>query len=281
MAPGRRHRRGQGLRAARAGRRRLPHRGQVGLRAQGLAQAQVPGLQRRRVGAGDLQGPRADPRRPAPAPRGDHRSRPTPSAATSPTSTSAASSSTRPGSSSTPSTRPTRKASWARTSSRPATTSTSTSTAAPAPTSAARRPPCSSRSRASAASRGSSPPSRPWSALFGCPTVVNNVETLACVPHIIERGAAGSPASAPSAAPARSSSASPATSSGPASTSCPWAPPSARSSRPLRRRARRHAAQGGHPRRLVLPGAAGRQGRHRRPTSSRSPRPGPCSAPAA
>ncbi len=26
--------------------------------------------------------------------------------------------------------------------------------------------------------------------VFGCPTVVNNVETLACVPHIIERGAA-------------------------------------------------------------------------------------------
>jgi NADH-quinone oxidoreductase subunit F len=26
--------------------------------------------------------------------------------------------------------------------------------------------------------------------LFGCPTVVNNVETLACVPHILERGAA-------------------------------------------------------------------------------------------
>jgi len=25
--------------------------------------------------------------------------------------------------------------------------------------------------------------------LFGCPTVVNNVETLACIPHIIERGA--------------------------------------------------------------------------------------------
>ncbi len=25
--------------------------------------------------------------------------------------------------------------------------------------------------------------------LFGCPTVVNNVETLACVPHIVERGA--------------------------------------------------------------------------------------------
>jgi NADH-quinone oxidoreductase subunit F len=26
--------------------------------------------------------------------------------------------------------------------------------------------------------------------LFGCPTVVNNVETLACIPHIIDRGAA-------------------------------------------------------------------------------------------
>ncbi len=26
--------------------------------------------------------------------------------------------------------------------------------------------------------------------VFGCPTVVNNVETLACIPHIIERGAA-------------------------------------------------------------------------------------------
>jgi NADH-quinone oxidoreductase subunit F len=26
--------------------------------------------------------------------------------------------------------------------------------------------------------------------LFGCPTVVNNVETLCCVPHVIERGAA-------------------------------------------------------------------------------------------
>ncbi len=26
--------------------------------------------------------------------------------------------------------------------------------------------------------------------VFGCPTVVNNVETLACVPHIVERGAA-------------------------------------------------------------------------------------------
>src|SRR2546422_1352872 len=25
--------------------------------------------------------------------------------------------------------------------------------------------------------------------LFGCPTVVNNVETLACVPHIVKRGA--------------------------------------------------------------------------------------------
>ncbi len=33
------------------------------------------------------------------------------------------------------------------------------------------------------------PPFPAQSGLFGCPTVVNNVETLACVPHIINRGA--------------------------------------------------------------------------------------------
>ena len=70
-----------------------------------------------------------------------------------------------------------------------ASSSTCTSTAAPAPTSAARRPACSSRSRASAASRGSSPPSPPWSAPSARPTVINNVETLCNVPHIVKRGA--------------------------------------------------------------------------------------------
>ena len=33
------------------------------------------------------------------------------------------------------------------------------------------------------------PPFPAVEGLFGCPTVVNNVETLACVPHIVERGA--------------------------------------------------------------------------------------------
>ena len=32
---------------------------------------------------------------------------------------------------------------------------------------------------------------------FGQPTIVNNVETLCCVPHIIDRGPSGSPGSAP------------------------------------------------------------------------------------
>ena len=52
------------------------------------------------------------------------------------------------------------------------------STPAPAPTSAARRRPCSSRSRASAASPASSRPYFPAAiGLYGQPTVVNNVET--------------------------------------------------------------------------------------------------------
>ena len=52
-------------------------------------------------------------------------------------------------------------ATWASASSARSTPSTSWSTAARAPTSAARRPACSTRSRASAATRGSSRPSRP------------------------------------------------------------------------------------------------------------------------
>ena len=70
---------------------------------------------------------------------------------------------------------------WARASSW-----TCTSTAAPAPTSAARRPACSSRWRASAASRGSSRPSPPSSAPSARRPSINNVETLANVPHIID-----------------------------------------------------------------------------------------------
>ena len=89
--------------------------------------------------------------------------------------------------------------------------STSTCTAARARTSAARRRRCSTRSRASAASRASSRRSRRWSGLFGKPTIVNNVETIANVPWIVANGGDGSPRSASASRAARASSASPAT----------------------------------------------------------------------
>ena len=66
---------------------------------------------------------------------------------------SAASTPTRPTSSTPPSPKPTRRATWGRTSSARTVTWSWSGTAAPAPTSAARRPPCSTPSRASAATR--------------------------------------------------------------------------------------------------------------------------------
>ena len=84
--------------------------------------------------------------------------------------------------------RPTRRATSAATSSAPGSTWTSWCTPAPAPTSAARRPRCSTRWRAAAASRGSSRRSRPSPGLYACPTVVNNVETIASVPAIVLGG---------------------------------------------------------------------------------------------
>ena len=59
---------------------------------------------------------------------------------------------------------------------------------APAPTSAARRPRCSTRSRVIAASRGCGRRSPRWRASTPAPTVVNNVESIASVPAIVERG---------------------------------------------------------------------------------------------
>ena len=78
----------------------------------------------------------------------------------------------------------------ARTSSAAGFASTSRCAAAPAPTSAARRPRCSTRSRACAASRATSRRSRSRSGLFGKPTVVNNVETLVNVLDIVLEGGA-------------------------------------------------------------------------------------------
>ncbi len=75
------------------------------------------------------------------------------------------------------------------TSSDRASTWTSSCTPAPAPTSAARRPHCSTRSKAAADSRVCARRSPPAVAgLYACPTVVNNVESIASVPSILLNG---------------------------------------------------------------------------------------------
>ncbi len=74
--------------------------------------------------------------------------------------------------------------------------STSRSAAAPAPTSAARRRRSSTPSRASAASRATSRPSRSVG-LFGKPTAVNNVETLVNVLEVLRAAARRTRRSAP------------------------------------------------------------------------------------
>ena len=76
------------------------------------------------------------------------------------------------------SSRPTRPSSSARTTST-AGTSTSSSITAPAPTSAARRRRCSKASKARRAMPRLKPPFPANMGLYGCPTTVNNVETIA------------------------------------------------------------------------------------------------------
>ena len=72
MTPGRDHRGAQRLEPARPRRRLLPDRPQVELRAEAGQdrQAALPRDQRRRVGAGHVQGPRDHAPRPVPVPRG-------------------------------------------------------------------------------------------------------------------------------------------------------------------------------------------------------------------
>ncbi len=83
-----------------------------------------------------------------------------------------------------------RPGSSARTPAARATISRSICIAAPAPISAARRRGCWKASKARRASRGSSRRSRPAVGLYGCPSTVNNVETIAVAPTILRRGAA-------------------------------------------------------------------------------------------
>ena len=177
--------RGQGLRPARPRRRGLPDRHEVELHPAGQPEAEVPRRQRRRVRAGHLQGHPADDGQPAHADRGrDHQplrdprqhrvhlrprrgaARRTPSAARRRRGLRAPVTS-------------------ARTSTAPATTSTSSSTPAPAPTSAARRPRCSTRSRAVRGQPRLRPPFPAVAGLYASPTVINNVESIASVPSII------------------------------------------------------------------------------------------------
>ena len=184
----RHHRAGEGVRAARPRRRRLPDRAQVAVRAEGHAQAEVHRLQRRRERAWHVQGSRADGAQPAPAHRGVrdrllrhrregrlhlHPRRVLPRAGD-------ARARDRGGLSG--------RLSSARTSSAAASTATSTCTAAPAPTKRAKRPRSSNRSRASARSRASSRRFPAVAGLYQCPTAVNNVETLCNVPLIVLNG---------------------------------------------------------------------------------------------
>ena len=80
------------------------------------------------------------------------------------------------------------RASSARTSSAPASTSRSSCTAAPVATSPATRRASSRASRASARCRASSRRSLRCRASTRRPTIVNNVETMSTVPHIINKG---------------------------------------------------------------------------------------------
>ena len=189
MTPDERHRHGEGLGAARPRRRRLPDRHEVAVRPQEHAEAQVHLLQRRRERAGHVQGPRADGAQPAPAPRGLpdrllrdrregrlhlHPRRVPPRAA---------------GARSGASTRRTRRAISGRTSSAPGSTATSSSTAAPAPTRPARRRRCIESLEGKRAQPRLKPPFPAVVGLYGCPTAVNNVETLCNVPLILDNGA--------------------------------------------------------------------------------------------
>ncbi len=177
------------LRSARA-RRRGVRDGQEGLVPAARVDRQVPRLQRRRVRAGHVQGPRTDAEDPAHAARGaDHRLlrggreplvhlhprrvRPT-----------------RPTSSTRRSPKPARPATSASTSSAPSTRCRWSCTAAPARTSAARRPACSDSLEGKRGNPRLKPPFPANQGLYQGPTLINNVETLATVPAIIRMSGA-------------------------------------------------------------------------------------------
>ena len=80
------------------------------------------------------------------------------------------------------------RACWARTSRARASISTCTRSWVRAPTSAAKRPRCSSRSKASRARPRFKPPFPANFGLFGKPTTINNAQSYASVPTILRKG---------------------------------------------------------------------------------------------
>ena len=123
--------------------------------------------------------------------------------------------------------------------------------AAPAPTSAARRPRCSTRSRATAASRATSRRSRSSVGLFGKPTSSTTSRRLINVLEVLRRRRAFA-GSAPSSRRDRGCSACPATSRGRACTRSPFGETLARAARACRRRPGGRTLQA-----VLLGGAAG------------------------
>ena len=242
--PGGRDPRGEGLEADGPRRRRVPDRREVGGGRPPAGAAALPDLQRRRVGARHVQGPRRDRGRSVLADRVDDDRRLRDRLRASATSTCAASTRWRTAilgdalGRGAPARLPRRRRARAR-----ASRSTSRSARAPAPTSAARRPRSSTRSRASAASRATSPRSRSWPGCSRKPTVINNVETLVNVLDVLARRRPGLRGDRHRGAPpARSCSASPATSRVPGVYEVPFGATLRRAAR-ARRRHRRAAGR--------------------------------------
>ena len=88
-----------------------------------------------------------------------------------------------------PSTRPTPPATWARTSWAPASTSTSTCTRGAGSYECGEETALIESLEGKRGQPRLKPPFPAAVGVFGCPTIVNNVETLACVPLILEKGA--------------------------------------------------------------------------------------------
>ena len=115
--------------------------------------------------------------------------------------------------------------------------------------------------------------------LYGCPTVVNNVETICNVPPIFERGADWFTSIGPEKNTGPEAvSASAATSSARASTRRHGRDAARADLRLRRRHPQRPAAQGDHPRRVVGERAAARQARHAGQLRRAGRRPARCSA---